>query len=302
MKGNNTPQDKEDIEKPKWYEHHHVLIGMFLIILGICGINLLLLYDDKQHRGTFGDMFGGVNAMFSGFAFAGIIYTIILQRRELELQRNELRDTREEFKIQNETLRLQRFENTLFQMISIHHELIDKFSQGIFSKREYLSHAKMNLDSGLSQKFGAVVNFEYVQNNIKSPEEANDLLIEGCENFYFVVMGQQLSHYFRNIYHIFKFIFINHYQGFITDDQKGFYSSLVRAQLSSDELYLIFYNSLVPGLGYPNFLYLIKELDIMQNFDATLIKDKYPMHWEIYENNLKVIAPDFKLPEQKKKS
>ncbi|MDR6554663.1 hypothetical protein [Paenibacillus qinlingensis] len=41
-------------------------------------------------RGTFGDMFGAVNSLFSGLAFAGIIYTIYLQRKELTLQREEI--------------------------------------------------------------------------------------------------------------------------------------------------------------------------------------------------------------------
>lgn len=36
--------------------------------------------------------------MFSGLAFAGIIYTILLQRNELQLQREELRETRDELK------------------------------------------------------------------------------------------------------------------------------------------------------------------------------------------------------------
>jgi hypothetical protein len=47
-------------------------------------------------RGQFGDIFGGVNALFTGLAFAGIIYTILLQRHELEVQRTELRLNTEE--------------------------------------------------------------------------------------------------------------------------------------------------------------------------------------------------------------
>jgi hypothetical protein len=42
-----------------------------------------------QTRGLFGDMFGAVNALFSGLAFAGIIYAIVLQRKELSLQWQE---------------------------------------------------------------------------------------------------------------------------------------------------------------------------------------------------------------------
>lgn len=49
---------------------------------------------DWNARGTFGDMFGAVNALFSGLAFAGIIYAIYLQTKELKLQRKELEQTR----------------------------------------------------------------------------------------------------------------------------------------------------------------------------------------------------------------
>lgn len=41
--------------------------------------------------GAFGDSFGYVNSLFSGLAFAGVIYAILLQRKELELQREELK-------------------------------------------------------------------------------------------------------------------------------------------------------------------------------------------------------------------
>ena len=49
-------------------------------------------------RGTFGDSFGSINSLFSALAFAGIIYTIILQHNELKLQRQELEQTRNELK------------------------------------------------------------------------------------------------------------------------------------------------------------------------------------------------------------
>jgi hypothetical protein len=55
-----------------------------------------LYIDDWNKRGSFGDMFGSINALFSGAALAGIIYTIFLQRRELQLQRRELELTRDE--------------------------------------------------------------------------------------------------------------------------------------------------------------------------------------------------------------
>lgn len=55
--------------------------------------------------GQFGDMFGFVNTFFSGLAFVGIVYTIFLQRKDLELQREDLELTRKELKLTTEELK-----------------------------------------------------------------------------------------------------------------------------------------------------------------------------------------------------
>jgi hypothetical protein len=47
---------------------------------------------------TFDDLFSSLGALFSGLAFAGVIYALRLQREELGLQREELRATREELR------------------------------------------------------------------------------------------------------------------------------------------------------------------------------------------------------------
>ena len=48
--------------------------------------------------GLVGDTFGSINALFSGLAFAWLIYTIYLQRKELELSKEELKLTRDELR------------------------------------------------------------------------------------------------------------------------------------------------------------------------------------------------------------
>ena len=65
------------------------------IVLASWIASWVLLRGDPE-RGTFGDMFGAINALYSGLAFAGVVYAIVLQRQELELQRQELALTREE--------------------------------------------------------------------------------------------------------------------------------------------------------------------------------------------------------------
>ena len=49
-------------------------------------------------KGVFGDMFGSLNALFSGVALVGIIYAVLMQCQELKLQRAELEETRKELK------------------------------------------------------------------------------------------------------------------------------------------------------------------------------------------------------------
>jgi uncharacterized membrane protein YcjF (UPF0283 family) len=69
-----------------------------LISQAIAGYLIYQSFGKWEERSSFGSMFGAVGTIFSGLAFAGVIYAILLQRRDLELQRNELEMTREELK------------------------------------------------------------------------------------------------------------------------------------------------------------------------------------------------------------
>lgn len=75
---------------------------LIYLALGVTGLwaasfgLVVLTVDTWEHRGQLGDLFGVVNSLFSGLAFAGLIYTVYLQREELSLQRKELQLTRDE--------------------------------------------------------------------------------------------------------------------------------------------------------------------------------------------------------------
>jgi len=85
---------KNDNKRDPW--RAFVLIAIIVIVIQILGGFAIHHLVESEQRGTFGDMFGAVNTLFSGLAFAGVIYAIILQREELRLQREELTLTREE--------------------------------------------------------------------------------------------------------------------------------------------------------------------------------------------------------------
>jgi hypothetical protein len=81
-------------------------------------------YQKPRTANEFGDSFGMANALFSALAFAFLIVTAIMQRKELELQRAELSETRKVLNLQYETLNFQRFEVTFFKLIDLHHKFV----------------------------------------------------------------------------------------------------------------------------------------------------------------------------------
>ena len=76
------------------------IFALFAIGIGLLwaasAIGSFYFLDTWEIRGQFGDLFGSVNALFTGLAFAGLLYTVYLQRQELSLQRTELQLQREE--------------------------------------------------------------------------------------------------------------------------------------------------------------------------------------------------------------
>jgi len=112
------------------------------IILGICAILILWILSGiityfifSENRGEIGDMFGSINALFSGLALFGIIISILIQQNELNLQRKELTETREEFKIN-------RLTNILFKQIEYLNSIIDnsRFAATKINLIEFIKH------------------------------------------------------------------------------------------------------------------------------------------------------------------
>lgn len=231
-----------------------------VVVLYLLNLSLVLFVDDPSLRGTFGDQFGAVNALFSGLAFAGLIYTIILQRRDLELQRNDLRLQREElaltrkemedqtaeFEKQNETLRTQRFENTFFNMLSQFQEVVNNLSvtvavdgkDAVFSGREVFHE--------LFER--AIVHAPNPQiNGEMSSYRGMWALLDnyGLKGYMLSEEPTLFDHYFRLLYRILKFVKTSPLITRFEDEYE--YTSILRATLSRYELVWLYYNGLTYG-------------------------------------------------------
>ena len=251
-------QREPDEQTPFW-----PLLLVIVVVLIVWAISGWVLYP-REDRGTIGDMFGAVNALFSGLAFAVIIYTMLLQRQELRLQRKELEDTRAELQgqklqlaAQNETLRKQNFENTFFQLLRLHNDILNAID--LTDDRNITTRGR-DCFAVFGRRFFSVFQHDYRDQPSRSELEK----INGAYSAFFQRNQNEIAHYFRTLYNIVKFV----HQSEVAD--KRFYTNLIRAQLSSAELLMLFYNCL-SDLGREKFKPLVEEYGLLKNLPQNLL-------------------------------
>lgn len=123
----------QNSKNEKWpFIYGAVLIFVIVLVLWLsCFWYVENYLAIKPEAWLIGDAFAALNTLFSGLAFGGLIYAIFLQkselslqRNELELSRNELSGQREQLELQNKTLNTQTFENTFFQLLRSHNDIV----------------------------------------------------------------------------------------------------------------------------------------------------------------------------------
>lgn len=101
---------------------------LFILVAGVVIAWLLTplviygMHDTMADRGQFGDLFGSINSLFSGLAFAGLFYTVHLQVKQLRIQQLELRTQRQELRLQRQEMAASRAE--LANQVRMQHALI----------------------------------------------------------------------------------------------------------------------------------------------------------------------------------
>lgn len=264
---------------------------LFWILLSVvcCVVGVLYFYFREfgskfphapEVWGQFGDFVGGIlNPFFGFFSFIALLVTLLTQRKELAISLKELKKSTEALVQQSKALDLQNFERTFFELIRLHHELVNGivdheirhnfFSDGVPS--EHIKHEGRECFSrfyqSLTSKYRNVMDGGLDQS--KSTQEH----IEASYGSFIHHEQSSLGHYFRNLYHIFKFIDERDIKN------KQWYANIVRAQLSSHELCLLFYNALMPQNR--KFKILIEKYAVLENMNAELLLEK-ELHMPLY--------------------
>lgn len=268
-----------DINKDKKGTNYTLLVVFSIIVVLLYAGSWYYIdstYTGLDARGQFGDKFGAVNALFSGLAFAGLIFTIILQKNELALQRKELSLTHEELKgqkeqleEQNKTLKIQRFENTFFNMLSQFQEVVSgiTYTQDFGQKtkeykgRELFYEGFENIEVKIRKESFFVGNASY--------SSLRDCITkDGLEGYASVEMPTYFDHYFRLLYRILKFVDTTDL--IEKDNEKYEYTSMIRAILSRYELVWLYYNGL-SSYGNQKLKPLIEKFCMLKNLRTELL-------------------------------
>lgn len=237
------------------------LLALVFLIWFFYGAIVLIFFSSMETRGLSGDMFGGITALFSGLAFAGLIYTLFVQKKELQYQRVELEHLVEEQKNsgnhlaaqathlanQSEFIEKQIFENRFFQMLSSYSDYVS----GIQFRESTGADALEKLCSSIRPRSFSLLGEPLTAGSIDAIREFEES---------FDQHKNDLAPYFRILYNILKFVKKSN----ISD--KRYYTNFLRARVSSAELTLLCLNC-ASKHGVSKMAPLVREFEFLKHFD-----------------------------------
>lgn len=242
----------------------------YLLITEYSGEGVTFLGD----RGTFGDMFGAVNSLFSGLAFATLIYTVLQQRAELQATREEMKQQSREWVKQNEVLSRQAFEGSFFQMLN----MLDDAARSAFVRHDRIlgggSDGKHEGDSAFQlifQEFSEVLGF--IQASVECQHLPHLTVVRDTVT---EIMRKHEDGFFRYLdalANIAAFVVQSSPEG------TKLYSRLMRSQMSNEQLCFVFYVCMSLD-AHEDLRRNLDRLNFFESVPATLYI--HPSHPEIY--------------------
>jgi len=275
ISGHDSLESKQ-IRIERWIKFFGVFCFLFVIAGLLFGAHGVRWFELNSAEGleSLGNFSGGAVAAFWSLAgvilifiaFLGQKLELLYQKEELRLNRQELKDTREvlneqkkEFELQNQTLLNQNFQNLFFQLLRNHADIIHHIDLGT-------GNTKISGRDCFKEMYG---NFKNSFNRLTQEYNSELEKIEKAYSLCFDKYRIDLSHYFRNLYNVVKLID----RSDISNEDKRMYMNTLKAQLSTYELALLFYNCL-SSYGSKRFKPLVEKYNPVNNLPVSELADK----------------------------
>jgi hypothetical protein len=244
-----------------------------------------------EYMGQIGDFFGGVlNPLLSFMALIAVLFTIKMQSKELKEAKEETRIANRIQDKQTAVFERQNFESVLFRLLDVHSRLAERLrTRSRFDDSDTFRSVvngvleKVNLRGSES----AVIEFSDVYSWVERKKEQERINSNGLRELKEAVKDViesdnkiSLSQYFRNMYQILKLI--DNFKLELNDEggekgkkskrqlrmeyfQRRQYCNILRAQISDDELKVLYLNCLTPK-GY-GLKYYVEKYSLLKHMD-----------------------------------
>jgi len=213
------------------------LISIFIPFNIFDGINVGKFYIHIGKYNELGDFISGITAPFLSIAAFVLLYLTYSS------QKKELQESRTILKNQNELINKQQFENTFFNFINLHNQIVNQIEITITqtSKTSKGTTENRTILKGHDCFVRTYENFRLLyqhlsanQAKMKTPiypdkkDFINAVFIEFFKDRY-----SSLGHYYKNLYQIVRFV------DNANISNKSNYTDIIRAQLSTNELLML---------------------------------------------------------------
>ncbi|MEO4017506.1 putative phage abortive infection protein [Pseudomonas rossensis] len=282
-------------------------VGLYVVFKLSYGIDLpyvgLKFIEQSDKLGQFGDFFGGVlNPLLSFMALLGVLYTIRTQGKELKEAREETRIANRIQDKQTGVFERQNFESVFFRLIDVHAKMAERIrnkSDGFGSNgfETTVKEVLQNYRYACEDLVKAQRSARKPQYPAINPEKTTEqqLLQQGFDEGVVGDIRVTLAQYYRNIYQILKLV--DGFKVFAGEEQTGRrsprqirleyfhkrqYSNILRAQLSDDELKLLFFNCITPyGQGLKSY---VEQYSLMKHLQKSKFLNGRKDIFSLYED------------------
>ncbi|MDM0029097.1 putative phage abortive infection protein [Variovorax saccharolyticus] len=227
--------------------------------------------------GQAGDMFGGLNTLFAGLAFAFVALAAILQRKTLESQEQQLRAAHAQQK-------LAEFEPLFFQLLGVFRALV---AEAVLTYRD---SSNVPLTSPNLRIWLQDIGMRAINGSGTTREENKELVAFEFNRDIYLPNEQILGPMFRTLYHVFRLIA----ESDLPEKQQIRYANIARGLLGADVLVLLMLNCLSkPGSGfkpYVDYFGLLKHIRIgsEHNLDELLAQFFAPSARKDYKGRMEL--------------
>ena len=189
------------------------------------------------NKGDLGGFLQGTTGSLWSLASVCLVFVAFLaQLQQMAKQDEEITAQQNQFAAQQANQLQQNFESTLFQLLNIQQQLIAAMvdneafdASGRACFRKWRNELKNRFLTNWNP--ADYLKYSETDKSLREREYSDKIYLAFYERH-----ASDLGHYFRTLYHTFKYI----HESAMPDKRK--YTSLVRAQLSQDELALLYYN------------------------------------------------------------